>query len=55
MTITKQFLYNCIYENRTNKFAEYFDQALFQINMNGVYEDIVHESLSNDFNYALGK
>lgn len=49
------FMHDCISKSRTEQFAEYFEQALFQINMDDVAKDIVKKNLNVDFNYVLGQ
>lgn len=47
------FMHDCMSNSRTEQFDEYFEQALFQINLKDVAKDFVQNNLNVDFNFVL--
>lgn len=48
-------MHDCMSNSRTEQFDEYFEQALFQINLKDVAKDFVKNNLNVDFNFVLGQ
>lgn len=49
------FMHDCLAMTRSEKWVEYFDRALYAINMSDVAKNIVHKNLNMDFGYVLGQ
>ena len=49
------FMHECLTKSRSEKWAEYFEQALYTIKFKEVAKDIVQKNLNLDFQYVLGQ